>query len=157
MEIGRPSTYASIIDKIQQRGYVEIKNIDGVTKSVKTFRYKTELKEETKDIQYGKEKTKFVPTDLGFEVLEFMETYFPYIIDYEFTANMEKKLDDIASGKMTKIEIMGSFYKKLVEEIGKLSKVKMDKVTISSDKLIGEANGFAYYVTKTKFSSKNKK
>ena len=151
MEIGRPSTYASIIDKIQNRGYVEISNIKGITKSVKTFKYKTELKEESKDIQYGKESSKFIPTDLGYEVLEFMETYFPYIIDYEFTANMEKKLDDIASGKMTKIEIMGSFYKKLVEEIAKLSKVKMDKVTISSDKLIGEANGFAYYVTKTKF------
>jgi DNA topoisomerase-1 len=151
MEIGRPSTYASIIDKIQNRGYVEISNIKGITKSVKTFKYKTELKEESKDIQYGKESSKFIPTDLGYEVLEFMETYFPYIIDYEFTANMEKKLDDIASGKMTKIEIMGSFYKKLIEEIGKLSKIKMDKVTISSDKLIGEANGFAYYVTKTKF------
>ena len=151
MEIGRPSTYASIIDKIQQRGYVEIKNIDGVTKSVKTFRYKTELKEETKDIQYGKEKTKFVPTDLGFEVLEFMETYFPYIVDYKFTANMEKKLDDIANGKITKIQVMDPFYKQLIAEITKISGEKINKVSINTDKLIGAHEAFQYYITKTKF------
>ena len=106
MEIGRPSTYASIIDKIQSRGYVEIKNIDGVKKMVKTFKYKTELKTETKEIAYGKEKTKFVPTELGYQVLEFMETYFPYIVDYEFTKSMEKKLDEIANGKMFITQIL---------------------------------------------------
>jgi DNA topoisomerase-1 len=151
MEIGRPSTYASIIDKIQNRGYVEIRNVDGQKKNVKTFRYKTELKEETKEINYGKESTKFVPTDLGYEVLEFMETYFPYIVDYEFTANMEKKLDDIANGKITKIQVMGSFYKQLVEEINKVSGQKLEKITINSDKLIGKNDDILYYITKTKF------
>ena len=152
MEIGRPSTYASIIDKIQNRGYVEIKNVEGIKKTVKTFRFKTELKEESKEIMYGKENSKFVPTELGYEVLEFMETYFPYIIDYEFTANMEKKLDDIANGKVTKVQIMGEFYKKLVAEIAKVS-IKGEKVTISSDKLLGtnKEDGFTYYITKTKF------
>ena len=151
MEIGRPSTYASIIDKIQNRGYVEIKNIEGIKKNVKTFKYKTELKEETKEINYGKESTKFVPTDLGYEVLEFMETYFPYIVDYEFTANMEKKLDEIANGKMTKIQVMGAFYKQLMAEIAKVSGTKMDKIVINSDKLIGELKDIPYYLTKTKF------
>ena len=151
MEIGRPSTYASIIDKIQNRGYVEIKNIEGIKKNVKTFKYKTELKEETKEINYGKESTKFVPTDLGYEVLEFMETYFPYIVDYEFTANMEKKLDEIANGKMTKIQVMGTFYKQLMTEIAKVSGTKMDKIVINSDKLIGELKDIPYYLTKTKF------
>jgi DNA topoisomerase-1 len=152
MEIGRPSTYASIIDKIQNRGYVEIKNVEGIKKTVKTFRFKTELKEESKEIMYGKENSKFVPTELGYEVLEFMETYFPYIIDYEFTANMEKKLDDIANGKITKVQIMGEFYKKLVAEIAKVS-IKGEKVTISSDKLLGtnKDDGLTYYITKTKF------
>jgi DNA topoisomerase-1 len=50
MEIGRPSTYANIIDKIQDRGYVNIQNIEGVKKNVKTFKFKTELKEEIKEI-----------------------------------------------------------------------------------------------------------
>jgi len=150
MEIGRPSTYASIIDKIQNRGYVEIKNVEGIKKTVKTFRFKTELKEESKEIMYGKENSKFVPTELGYEVLEFMETYFPYIIDYEFTANMEKKLDDIANGKITKVQIMGEFYKKLVAEIAKVS-IKGDKVTINTDKLLGTEDGKSYYITKTKF------
>jgi len=151
MEIGRPSTYASIIDKIQSRGYVEIKNVEGIKKKVKTFKYKTELKEETKEINYGKESSKFVPTDLGYEVLEFMETYFPYIVDYEFTRGMEKKLDDIANGKMTKIEVMGAFYKKLMEEISKLSTTKITKVNINTDKLIGSQDDLSYYITKTKF------
>lgn len=151
MEIGRPSTYASIIDKIQSRGYVEIKNVEGIKKKVKTFKYKTELKEETKEINYGKESSKFVPTDLGYEVLEFMETYFPYIVDYEFTRGMEKKLDEIANGKMTKIEVMGAFYKKLMEEISKLSTTKITKVNINTDKLIGSQDDLSYYITKTKF------
>jgi len=151
MEIGRPSTYASIIDKIQSRGYVEIKNVEGIKKKVKTFKYKTELKEETKEINYGKESSKFVPTNLGYEVLEFMETYFPYIVDYEFTRGMEKKLDDIANGKMTKIEVMGAFYKKLMEEISKLSTTKITKVNINTDKLIGSQDDLSYYITKTKF------
>jgi len=155
MEIGRPSTYASIIDKIQSRGYVEIKNIDGIKKTVKTFKYKTELKTETKEIFYGKEKTKFVPTELGYQVLEFMETYFPYIVDYEFTKGMEKKLDEIANGKMTKIEVMGTFYKKLMLEIAKVSGnaagEKITKIVLNTDKLIGDNDGISYYVTKTKF------
>ena len=67
-----------------------------------------------------------------------METYFPYIIDYEFTANMEKKLDDIANGKISKIQVMGSFYKQLMEEINKISGQKLEKITINSDKLIGK-------------------
>lgn len=151
MEIGRPSTYASIIDKIQSRGYVEVKNVEGIKKKVKTYRFKTELKEETKEINYGKENSKFVPTDLGYEVLEFMETYFPYIVDYEFTKSMEKQLDEIANGKMTKIEVMGAFYKKLMEEISKLSTQKITKVNINTDKLIGTNDELSYYITKTKF------
>jgi DNA topoisomerase-1 len=151
MEIGRPSTYASIIDKIQSRGYVEIKNIDGIKKMVKTFKFKTELKTETKEIAYGKEKTKFVPTELGYQVLEFMETYFPYIVDYEFTKGMEKKLDEIANGKMTKVEVMSAFYKKLMLEITKISGEKITKVVLNTDKLIGNEGDIAYYITKTKF------
>jgi len=80
-----------------------------------------------------------------------METYFPYIIDYEFTANMEKKLDEISNGKMTKIQVMGSFYKQLMEQITKVSGTKMDKITINSDKVIGQDGEIIYYVTKTKF------
>jgi DNA topoisomerase-1 len=151
MEIGRPSTYANIIDKIQDRGYVEIKNVEGIKKNVKTFKFKTELKEETKEINYGKENSKFVPTELGYEVLEFMETYFPYIVDYEFTANMEKKLDEIANGKMTKIQVMGTFYKQLMTEIAKVSGTKMEKVSINSDKVLGQIGDIQYYLTKTKF------
>jgi DNA topoisomerase-1 len=151
MEIGRPSTYASIIDKIQSRGYVEIKNIDGIKKMVKTFKFKTELKTETKEIAYGKEKTKFVPTELGYQVLEFMETYFPYIVDYEFTKGMEKKLDEIANGKMTKVEVMSAFYKKLMLEITKIAGEKITKVVLNTDKLIGNEGDIAYYITKTKF------
>jgi DNA topoisomerase-1 len=151
MEIGRPSTYANIIDKIQDRGYVNIQNIEGVKKNVKTFKFKTELKEEIKEINYGKENSKFVPTELGFEVLEFMETYFPYIIEYTFTANMEKKLDEIANGKMTKIQVMGTFYKQLIAEIKKVSGEKIDKKIINTDKILTSINNIQYYLTKTKF------
>lgn len=114
LNIGRPSTYASFIEKIQQRSYVETKDIEG--KKIQVNKYtarKSDLKNidmETKDLVLGKEKKKLVPTSLGINVTEFLEKNFKLLMDYQFTANMETELDDIAEGTLNSVKVMKKFY-----------------------------------------------
>lgn len=116
LNIGRPSTYASIIEKIISRNYVEKKDIIGIEKQAKTFiwkntpKTKNKLEEETKSLIIGKEKNKFVPTALGYKTNEFLVAKFPTIMDYKFTADMEKKLDKIAKGKDVWNDVIRVFY-----------------------------------------------
>jgi DNA topoisomerase-1 len=120
LNIGRPSTYASIIDKIISRKYVEIKDIEG--KEIMLNKYnitKSNPKSmtlETRAITIGKEKKKLVPTDLGRNVTEFLEKYFAKLMDYGFTASMEKQLDDVAEGKLDKLKIIKPFYDYIEEQ-----------------------------------------
>jgi DNA topoisomerase-1 len=110
--IGRPSTYASIISKVIERQYVEIKNIDGVKKQSKQFELdsKFKIKESVKEISIGKETKKLVPTHLGNQINDFMMKYFEQIMDIEFTANFETYLDKIAEGKANWVTVLKTFY-----------------------------------------------
>ena len=100
--IGRPSTYASLLDTIQEKKYVEIKDIPPKEVQVTEYTLKpnqwppteTSLKK-----KLGAEKSKLVPTDLGRSVLQFLLQHFNDLFDYSFTAQMEKRLDKIAEGK----------------------------------------------------------
>ena len=87
MQIGRPSTYAPTISTIQERGYVK------------------------------KEGRYFVPDDVAFVVTDLLVKYFPEIVDYEFTANMEEKFDDIADGKTKWVPIISEFYKPFEQNV----------------------------------------
>ncbi len=124
LNIGRPSTYAAIIDKIQQRLYVQVKNIEGTKIQVSKYIGKKsspkEINMETKDLVLGKETKKLVPTELGITVTEFLEKNFSQIMDYQFTANMEKELDDVAEGELSSITVMKKFYDYVISCIGKL-------------------------------------
>jgi DNA topoisomerase-1 len=100
--IGRPSTFASLIATIQDKNYVETKNIPAKEVAVKEYTTKpgvwpAESKELKKKV--GAEKNKLVPTDLGRSVLTFMLKHFNDLFDYGFTAQMEKRLDQVAEGK----------------------------------------------------------
>jgi DNA topoisomerase-1 len=100
--IGRPSTFASLIATIQDKNYVETKDIPAKeikTKeySIKPCQWPAEEKELKKKV--GAEKNKLVPTDLGRSVLNFMLKHFNDLFDYGFTAQMEKRLDKIAEGE----------------------------------------------------------
>lgn len=124
LNIGRPSTYASFIDKITSRGYVDIRDMEGTKIAVTKYTAKSSnpkaIDVETKDIVIGKEKKKLVPTALGRNITEFLELNFPMIMDYKFTANMEKELDDVAEGNAKKIDIIKNFYKYLDKQIGNI-------------------------------------
>jgi DNA topoisomerase-1 len=121
LNIGRPSTYASIIDKIIGRKYVEISDVEG--KNIDLNRYFIEKKNpksltlEQKKISIGKEKRRLVPTVLGKNVTDFLEKYFEKLMDYGFTANMEKQLDDVAEGKINKLSIIKPFYEYIKSQI----------------------------------------
>jgi DNA topoisomerase-1 len=121
LNIGRPSTYATIIDKIISRKYVEVKDIEG--KDIELNKYSVNKSNpksitlETKNTKIGKEKKKLVPTELGRKATEFLEKYFAKLMDYNFTANMEKELDDVAEGKINKLKIIKPFYEYIQEQI----------------------------------------
>lgn len=110
--IGRPSTYAPTISTIQQRGYVEKGNNEGVKRSYDILKLKGEqITETTKVETTGSEKAKLLPTDTGIVVNDFLMQYFPEIMDYNFTATVEKEFDEVAEGEKEWSGMMEAFYK----------------------------------------------
>lgn len=134
--IGRPSTYATIINKIIERNYVEIKDIEGIKKQIKIIELnkKLNISETLKDIVIGKENKKIVPTDLGIKITEFLQNKFNDIMQIDFTADFETYLDKISEGKATWYNVLDKFYKKFNTIVMELNKTEVFK---SSDKSIG--------------------
>lgn len=100
--IGRPSTYAPILDTIVSRGYVL------------------------------KEKKQYAPTDLGFLVIDLLKKYFPEIIDIEFTANLENKLDFVEEGQSDWKEILGKFFAPFNEEL-KIADEEIGQIEVADE------------------------
>ena len=112
--IGRPSTYAPTISTIQQREYVEKGDKKGEEHTYDIIKLANgKLKKSTKKEIVGKEKGKLIPTDIGVVVNDFLMQSFPEIVDYNFTANVEKEFDEIADGRENWHEMMRDFYAKL--------------------------------------------
>ncbi len=109
--IGRPSTYAPTISTIQQRGYVEKGEKEGTDRSFLVLTLEDgKVSRQTRTETVGSEKGKLVPTDVGEVVNEFLTEYFPDILDYNFTAQVEEKFDKIAEGKLPWHNEIQSFY-----------------------------------------------
>ncbi len=110
--IGRPSTYAPTISTIQNRGYVEKGDREGVSRSYNVLMLRNgKFTDEIKTEITGTEKAKLFPTDIGIIVNDFLIEYFPDILDYNFTAGVEKEFDEIAEGKVKWTDTLGTFYK----------------------------------------------
>ena len=110
--IGRPSTYAPTISTVQQRGYVEKGNKEGVKRAYDVLTLKNnKITEATKSEMTGNEKAKLLPTDVGIVVNDFLMEYFPGIMDYNFTASVEKEFDEVADGEKEWTGMMDVFYK----------------------------------------------
>ena len=126
--IGRPSTYATIISTIQQREYVIRSNRPGEKRQYKTIKLSGgKLKEAIKTETVGSEKAKLVPTDIGMVVNDFLMQYFPKIMDYNFTANVEKDFDQVAEGKTDWKQMIKDFYQDLSPLIEKTMNDKTER------------------------------
>ena len=109
--IGRPSTYAPTISTIQKREYVRKATRQGKERQYCCLTMTTDgVKEEVKKEKYGYEKDKLIPTDVGIIVNDYLQENFKEIMDYGFTADVEKEFDDIAEGKANWQEMMSRFY-----------------------------------------------
>jgi DNA topoisomerase I len=141
--IGRPSTYASIISKIIDRNYVQIKNVEGERKEsvqMNLVNSKHELKfsNKTKEILIGKENKKICPTPMGISVNKFMSENFDPIMQVDFTATFEKYLDKIADGTAKWFNVLDKFYKMFSPIVDKLSlEVGHIENLSNTDKMIG--------------------
>ena len=111
--IGRPSTYAPTIQTIQNREYVDKREIEPQTREiVKMTLGKSGVKKEVLEEKFGGDKNKFVPTDIGEVVNDFLTDNFAEILDYGFTARVEEGFDEIANGDQKWKEMMTDFYSK---------------------------------------------
>lgn len=109
--IGRPSTYAPTISTIQNRGYVERREKEGIQRKYEIILLQSsKVTEKTETEITGAEKGKLFPTDLGMVVTDFLIEHFPQVMDYRFTANIENEFDEIASGKKQWNNVIGQFY-----------------------------------------------
>ena len=125
--IGRPSTYAPTISTIQQREYVEKGNKTGSTRKYTIMTLsngKITTKEGKENV--GAEKQKLMPTDIGIVVNDFLLEYFPEIMDYNFTATVEKDFDDIADGKKEWTAPIKDFYGNFDQQISGILQTKTE-------------------------------
>jgi DNA topoisomerase-1 len=105
--IGRPSTYASIIEVLQRRNYVRL------------------------------DRKRFIPEDRGRIVTAFLQTYFPRYVEYSFTAHLEEELDDISSGKIDWHEVLREFWKAFSAAVGETKELRVKEVLDKLDEELG--------------------
>lgn len=118
--IGRPSTYASILSAIQSRGYVQKGTSEGQTRSVIELTLTdSQVHQGTTTEKSGADKGKLIPTPIGQLITGFLTQNFPNIVDYQFTANIEKDLDQIADHQLERVQMLRDFYDPFQKEVQK--------------------------------------
>ena len=116
--IGRPSTYAPTISTIQQRGYVEKRDKEGVKREFQVLTLKNDkITKEVDAENTGAEKSKLFPTDLGMVVTDFLKENFEKVMDFDFTAKIEAQFDQIADGKQVWSKMIDDFYHPFHESV----------------------------------------
>jgi len=109
--IGRPSTYASTISTIQTRGYIEKTDLEGTERKVQSLSLENgSISEKEVTEITGADRNKLLPTAVAEVTTDFLEKYFPSIVDYDFTATVENDFDQIAAGKEGWVQMIRAFY-----------------------------------------------
>lgn len=163
--IGRPSTFSYIVNVIQEREYVIKTDIKGINKTVLEYEIKNKEQFTFNKIENDKtfynENNKLVPTEKGIKLIDFMTEYFNYIIDYNYTSDIELELDKIANNEIDYLSVLKDFWDKLNNHL-KDYKILVKTINQNNNKYIGDfdnqkiilKNGlYGYYI---KFNNKNK-
>ena len=134
--IGRPSTYATIIDTVQTRGYVERGDGEGEPRDVIVLQLlETGIDREVVEEKTGSTKGKLVPTPAGELIADFLTNHFEQVVDYKFTANVEEEFDQIADATLPRNTMLTDFYTpfhKLIEQSGGI-----DRSTVGANREVG--------------------
>ena len=158
--VGRPSTFVTMVDKVQVKDYVRCENVQGRKKILWSFdldynKQHLHMFEHVKEV--GKENKRLVPTELGFIVTRFLEENFPQIMDVQFTANMEQQLDQIINGDLDWLQVLHRFYDELKGQIdsvaSKYGVVLTKQSGFLNNVIVGEYEGeeILYFKCKGKF------
>jgi DNA topoisomerase-1 len=139
--IGRPSTFSSLIDKIQERGYVKKENITGTEIECKDFELENkQITEVNTKREFGNEKGKLVIQPLGIIVMEFLEKRFDELFNYNYTCIMENALDKISKGELLWVELCESCNKQidmLIDDLKDETKIEI-KLDDNNTYMIGK-------------------
>jgi len=144
--IGRPSTYATMVEKIQTKDFIRVENVPGKEKNLKELIYNfTNKKLDVIDTKMflGKENKRMVPTNIGIISNKFLVINFPQIMDIGFTAGMETQLDEIAVGKKDWIKVLRSYYDIITGQIQgflKSSNINPNTELVSDSKMVVYVN-----------------
>jgi len=146
--IGRPSTYASIIEKLFNRKYVIKGNNPNSEVKLKDY-----IKKNNKDIIIkdkiintgGKQKDLLVPTELGINCINYLNDITPFLLNVDFTSDMELALDKISLGTLTKNQTLSEFNNKLIPIIEKYCTKKNFKTNLDNSGIIKTKYGYCYY------------
>ncbi len=134
--IGRPSTYATIIDTVQTRGYVERGEGEGEPRDVIVLQLlESGVDREVVQEKTGSTKGKLVPTPAGELIADFLTNHFDQVVDYQFTANVEQEFDQIAEAKLPRNTMLMDFYTpfhQLIEQSGGI-----DRSTVGANREVG--------------------
>jgi len=141
--IGRPSTYAAMVAKIQDKDFVRLENVPGKELLLKELIYdciKKTMSVSDNKMFLGKENKRLVPTQTGIVSTKFLVSNFPQIMDVGFTASMEKSLDEISNGKLDWIKVLKSYYEIITGQIqGFLKSSAALRVQTSATELVGDS------------------
>jgi DNA topoisomerase-1 len=136
--IGRPSTYATIIDTIQHVKYVEKGSVPGVKRDVAVLTLKNGMvQEKQKAEMYGAESQRFLPTDLGRITNDFLVSHFPEILSYDFTAHEEEQFDRIAIGRADWVKTVDTFYQTFKPLLSSIPSGKVEGRLLGNDPATG--------------------
>lgn len=125
--IGRPSTYAPTISTIQQREYVEKGDKAGRTQPFTTLTLSNgKIHETTDTMTVGADRGKLIPTDTGVIVNDFLTEFFPNVLDFNFTADLEQRFDLVAEGKAAWQNEIGNFYNVFHPEVEKANEIRFE-------------------------------
>ena len=137
--IGRPSTYATIIETIQHVKYVEKGSVAGQKREATILTMKNgEVVEHTKSEMYGAETQRLLPTDLGRITNDFLVANFPSILSYDFTAHEEEQFDRIAIGKADWVKTVDQFYQTFEPLVSSIPSGKVDGRLLGTDPATGQ-------------------